>query len=372
MNKKLFFAFYFSCLIIFFGVIILNLIDSGNRSERIMSAEKYTFDNVSAAIYTNTQHLVKPEVSAQACALIDARSGAVLFEKNGSLSLPMASTTKIMTAKVILDNMPLEKTVTVPKEAAFVEGSSIYLQPDEKITVETLLYGLLLESGNDAAHTLAVACSGSIEEFAFLMNKTASEMGLTHTSFANPHGLTSENHYTSASDLAFITAKALKNEKFKEIVSTKKFLAPSLDGKLTRLFLNHNKLLRLYDGAVGVKTGYTKAAGRCLVSAAEREGNMFIAVTLNDGNDWNDHKSMLDFAFENFDTVEIADKDTFAVFSGGVRYTSPESVYITVSKGTNPDISYSVNLQKDRGEVRYFADGIELGKFPVFPQQYKP
>lgn len=368
MNKKLFFAFYFSCIIIFFSVIFINLIDSDNKAKGSVSDEKYTFDNVSAAIYTNTKALDTPEVSAQSCALIDAKSGAVLFEKNGSQQLPMASTTKIMTAKVILDNMPLEKTVTVPKEAAYVEGSSIYLQPEEKITVETLLYGLLLESGNDAAHALAVSCSGSIEEFASLMNKTASEMGLTHTSFANPHGLTADNHYTTANELAFITAEAMKNEKFKEIVSTKKLLAPSLDGKLTRLFLNHNKLLSLYNGAVGVKTGYTKAAGRCLVSAAERDGDLFIAVTLNDGNDWDDHTRMLDFAFENFDTVEIADKNTFAMYYAGVKYSCTDSIFLTVSKGSNPDITYSANIGKDSGEVRYFADGMELGKFAVYPE----
>lgn len=368
MNKKLFFAFYFSCIIIFFSVIFINLLDSDGSTKGSVYGEKYTFDNVSAAIYTSTESLDTPQVSAQSCALIDAKSGAVIFEKNGSAQLPMASTTKIMTAKIILDNMPLEKTVTVPKEAAFVEGSSIYLQPEEKITVETLLYGLLLESGNDAAHALAVSCSGSIEEFAALMNKTAQEIGLTHTSFANPHGLTADNHYTTATELAFITAEAMKNEKFKEIVSTKKLLAPSLDGKFTRLFLNHNKLLRLYDGAVGVKTGYTKAAGRCLVSAAEREGDLFIAVTLNDGNDWNDHKEMLDFAFENFDTVEIAHKDTFAIYCEGFKYLVADSIYLTVSKGTNPLITYSVNIGKDSGEVRYFADGIELGKFMIYPE----
>lgn len=308
-----------------------------------------------------------PGVSAVAAVLIDAKSGAVLFEKDSARRLPMASTTKIMTAKIILEKMELGETVTVPKEATLVEGSSMYLRENEQITVETLLYGLLLESGNDAAHTLAVACSGSVEAFAELMNEEAEKMGLSSTSFANPHGLTAENHFTTAYELAYITSEAMKNEKFREIISTQKMTAPSLDGKVTRYFSNHNKLLRRYDGAFGVKTGYTKAAGRCLVSAAERDGETYIAVTLNDGNDWNDHTSLLDYAFKSFDTIEIAPKNGFSVYKNGVRLSNSDGVYLTVSSGTSPTLSYRAEVDENGGTVSCSADGKEIGKFGVFP-----
>lgn len=327
---------------------------------------KEVLSSTSVPLYGADADSAYIQTSAQSAVLIDAKTGAVLYEKNSSARLPMASTTKIMTAKIVLDKLPLDSVIKVPKEATLVEGSSIYLQENEEITVEILLYGLLLESGNDAAHTLAVACSGSIEDFAVLMNETGKAMGLTDTNFANPHGLTAENHYTSAYELAYITAEAMKNEKFREIVSTKKYLAPSMDGKLTRLFLNHNKMLKFYDGAAGVKTGFTKAAGRCLVSAAQRDGRTFIAVTLNDGNDWNDHICMLDYAFENFDTVEIADEDSFGVYSGGTRLSNDNGVWLTVSKGQNPELSYEVEFESGvKGTVRYFADGKELGKFYI-------
>lgn len=256
-----------------------------------------------------------PQTYAKAACLIDGKSGAVLYEKSSNLHLPMASTTKIMTALVVLERLPLDAVVTVPKEATLVEGSSIYLRENEKITVKELLYGLLLESGNDAAHTLAVAAAGDIPSFAALMNQKAAALGLCDTHFENPHGLSADGHYTTAYELARITAEAMKNEFFRTTVATKKHISPSLDGELTRYFFNHNKLLRLYDGAVGVKTGFTKAAGRCLVSAAEKDGSLFIAVTLDDANDWNDHMAMLSYASAQFDTVEIAAEHAFGVYA---------------------------------------------------------
>lgn len=303
-------------------------------------------------------------VYAESAVLIDGQSGAVLYSKNSAARMNMASTTKIMTAMVILENMNLDTIVTVPKEATLVEGSSIYLRENEKITVGTLLYGLMLESGNDAAHALAVACSGSIEKFADLMNETAKKLGLTSTSFANPHGLSAENHYTTAYELAYITYTAMKNPIFCKIVSTKNMVAPSLDGEFTRYFSNHNKLLRIYDGAVGVKTGYTKAAGRCLVGAAEKDGKKFITVTLNDGNDWNDHANMLDYAFDHYDTICIAPENDFAVYnSEGYRLSNKKGVFLTVPENANPTLSYSLNIENDLATVQYFADGVKMGEF---------
>lgn len=316
-----------------------------------------------------TESFPAPSVSAEAACLIDAHSGAVLFEANSSARLPMASTTKIMTALVVLETLPLDTLVTVPPEAAGIEGSSIYLKAGEQLTVETLLYGLLLESGNDAAHTLAVACAGDIPRFAERMNQKAAELGLVGTHFENPHGLTADGHYTTAYELARITAEAMKNETFCDIVRTKKKLAPSTDGELTRVFYNHNKMLRLYDGAVGVKTGYTKVAGRCLVTASETEGRRFIAVTLNDADDWTDHKSMLDFAAAHFDTVEIAPKG-FGLSFGGRRYAGA-AVYLTVPRGVRPLLRYRYEYDRknDRFTVRYYAEGAgELGRFYLLPE----
>ena len=200
MSKKLYSLYFCACMLVFFGVVItitniLNTKDPVSPSKSIASV--IYPDNI------NTSYV--PQISAKSAVLIDGLSGAVLYEKNSSEKLPMASTTKIMTAKVILDNTDPKTVVSVPKEATLVEGSSIYLHENEKIKIETLLYGLMLESGNDAAHTLAVACSGSIERFAELMNETGKQMGLASSSFSNPHGLSDENHYTTAYELAYIT-----------------------------------------------------------------------------------------------------------------------------------------------------------------------
>ncbi len=231
--------------------------------------------------------------SAQAAILLDATEGRVLFSQNADQRLPMASTTKIMTAIVAIENMPTDYIVTVPKEAVNIEGSSIYLYEGEKITCLDLLYGLMLESGNDAAAAIAIAVGGTMERFVMLMNEKARELGLKNTHFANPHGLSNDDHYTSAADLAKLTDYALGDELFAKIVSTKRYTA--CNG--ARYYVNHNRLLFSYDGMIGVKTGYTIASGRCLVTAARRNGRTLIAVTLNDYYGSTDHVRMLDTGF---------------------------------------------------------------------------
>lgn len=256
----------------------------------------------------NVLHSVKegcPLPSAGASYLCEWKSGAVLHSHNGDVRLPMASTTKIMTAILVAELLPLDRVVTVAKEAAGTEGSSIYLYAGEKITVEALLYALLLESANDAASALAIEAAGSIESFAELMNKKASEMGLVNTRFQNPHGLDHEDHYTTASELAKIAAYALENEIVAKVVSTKSYRTEN------RVMTNHNRLLHSYDGAVGMKTGYTIRTGRCLVSAAARNGMTLIAVTLNCRNDWQAHKNMLDWGFENYQRTLFAKEGQF-------------------------------------------------------------
>lgn len=301
--------------------------------------------------------------SAHAACLIDAKSGAVLYSYNSDKRLPMASTTKIMTALTVLETLDPETEITVPKEACGVEGSSIYLYPQEKITVKNLLYGLMLESGNDAASALAYACCGSEEEFAKLMNGKAHGLGLIDTNFTNPHGLPDENHYTTAYELALIAAKALENDDFRTIASTASYSCKVEGKNASRFFSNHNRLLRTYNGCIGVKTGFTKTAGRCLVSAAERDGKRYVAVTLGDGNDWQDHTSLLDFAFENFGCAEIAPKDGILVYYRGKPYRNRDSVYLTVAKDKNPTLSYKIDFSGGIADAACYADGAEIGNF---------
>lgn len=322
-----------------------------------------------------------PDVSAKSAVLIEAESGRVLYQKNAFVRLPMASTTKIMTAIVAIENGDLGKTVTVAKEAVGVEGSSIYLQPNEKLTLEALVWALLLQSANDAATAIAIEVGGSVEGFAKLMNEKAEELGLTATHFTNPHGLDDEDHYTSAYDLAKIAAYALHNETFKTICSTYKKTIPLRGDEGTRVLVNHNKLLRLYDGAIGVKTGFTKRSGRCLVGAAERDGLTLVSVTLCAPDDWNDHKEMLDFGFSHYERVTLAEKGGFTaplpLTGGTVDYviaanTQKLSVMLNRAHG---EITYRiealhtlyapVNVGDVLGRVVYLCDGEEIASSPL-------
>ncbi len=267
----------------------------------------YGGDVISAdADYNASEAVSVPALSAKSAILVDAESGRVLLEQNGYSRLPMASTTKIMTALTALENMDCGTEITVSDAAVGIEGSSIYLYAGEKLTLEQLLYAILLESANDAAAAVAIAVGGSIEGFAELMNQTADKIGLENSNFENPHGLDSENHYTTAYDLARLTAYALQNETFRKIVSTYRAEIPQGEGG-ARLLINHNKLLKNYEGAIGVKTGFTKKSGRCLVSAAERGGVCLIAVTLSAPNDFDDHAKMLDYGFSRLEHITLAD-----------------------------------------------------------------
>lgn len=235
---------------------------------------------------------------AKGWCLINVNSKEIICGKNEDVKLPMASTTKILTAVVALEKMDINKVITVDKTAVGVEGSSIYLKQNEQISVKDLLYGLMLRSGNDSAVALAVACSGSVENFAKEMNEKAKSIGANNSSFTNPHGLDDENHFTTAKDLALITAYALQNPTFKEIVSTKMHTVAATNVSETRYFKNKNKMLSTFEGAIGVKTGYTKKTGRCLVSAAERDGTTLACVVLSCPDMWNDSARILEFGFK--------------------------------------------------------------------------
>ena len=244
-----------------------------------------------------------PRVSAESAIVIEASGGNVIFEKDADTRRPMASTTKIMTALVALEAGDTSREVTVPSGAVGIEGSSVYLETGDRLSLDDLVWALMLESANDAAAAIAINVAGSVDAFAELMNAKAKEIGLENTHFTNPHGLDNEEHYTTARDLAKLAAHALSNQKFREIVST--YRHNITVGDETRYLLNHNQMLRLYDGAIGVKTGYTKRSGRCLVSAAERNGVTLVAVTLNAPDDWRDHTAMLDFGFTKYESREL-------------------------------------------------------------------
>lgn len=244
-------------------------------------------------------------LSAQSAVLIDAASGRILYEQNAHQQLPMASTTKIMTGLLACESGKLDKSVKASPFASGTEGSSLWLKVGEKLTLEELTYGLMLKSGNDAAVAIAEYLGGNVDAFALMMTQRAKEIGAKNTSFKNPHGLDIEGHYTTAYNLALIAREAMKNEKFTEIVSTKNYTIPMEGEKWDRALKNHNKLLWKYEGCNGIKTGYTKRCGRCLVSSAEKGGERLICVTLNAPDDWNDHMYLLDYGFENFENKKL-------------------------------------------------------------------
>lgn len=238
-------------------------------------------------------------VSARSAVLMDGQTGRILYEKLPDQQSLIASTTKIMTALVVCEQCNVLDRMEIPKEAVGVEGSSMYLQEGEVLTIQELLYGLMLHSGNDAAVALAIYCGGTVEGFAELMNDKARQLGLTNTHFVNPNGLDAPGHYSSARDLAILAAYAMENPIFRQTVSAKTVTIGQ------RTLRNHNKLLWQVEGADGVKTGYTRAAGRILVSSATRDGRRLVAVTIYAPDDWRDHKLLLEQGFSQFTPTVI-------------------------------------------------------------------
>lgn len=298
-------------------------------------------------------------LSAQSAILTDG-NGVPLFEKNATERMGPASTTKLMTALVVTELCSPADTVKIPVEAVGIEGSSIYLHAGEILTVEQLLYALLLASANDAATALAIFCAGNVEAFCEKMNEKADLLGLTDTHFCNPHGLADEAHYTTARDLAIIASEVLRHPLLRQIVSTYKTTIPLCGNEGTRVLVNHNKLLRLYDGAIGCKTGFTKKTGRTLVSAAERDGLLLIAVTLDAPNDWNDHTCLLDYGFANFSSVSLFE-------AGHAIGTLPVCGGTSDSVALIPAKSFSLTLQKGASVSRYTIES--TGHFQYAPIQ---
>ncbi len=292
-------------LFLFLSVILI----SGILAESFPTFRKieYFGKSTECASFIERAENAGLSLSARSAVLIECESGDIIYGKNENERLPMASTTKIMTALVVLESCSLSDVIKIPKEATGIEGSSIYMREGEEFSVEELLYALLLSSANDAATALALHTSGSIDAFAEKMNEKAKELGLTDTHFENPHGLDADSHYTTAKELALIAREASRNAKFREITSTKKKIIRRESKESARLLVNHNKLLSQYEGCFGIKTGFTKRCGRCLVSGAERNGLSLIAVTLSAPDDWRDHKELLDFGFSKYASKSLAD-----------------------------------------------------------------
>jgi len=290
-------------------------------------------------------------ISAQKAILMDAETGRVIYEKDADSRSLIASTTKIMTALVVCEQCNVLDRMRIPKEAVGIEGSSMYLKEGEVLTVQELLYGLMLHSGNDAAVALAIYCGGTVEGFVQLMNDKAYRLGLTGTNFENPNGLDSPGHYSTARDLAVLTAYAMQNPIFAQTVSTKTVRAGE------RSLQNHNKLLWRVDGADGVKTGYTKAAGRILVSSAQRSGRRLICVTINDGNDWADHQLLLEDGFSRYTNktiVRVGDVLGQRAVVGG----DAETVQLVAAE----DFSFALT---DQEQPKILLSGTEFEYAPV-------
>lgn len=283
-----------------------------------------------------------PDISAKSAVVLHA-DGEVLYEKNADERLLIASTTKIMTAIVAIENCALDDTVKVTRESCGIEGSSMYLKEGQKLSVEKLLLGLLLVSGNDAASALAIHTAGSTERFARLMNEKAAQLGMENSHFVNPHGLNAEEHYSTARDMARLMAYCMENESFADMIARKSF---ALDDAV---YLNHNKLLYSLNGCIGGKTGYTIAAGRCLVSCAERDGTRYIVVTLSAPDDWNDHKALYEWAFSKYRDRDMSDKAIFEIpVAGGTEETvrAVPAEKLSVYVGCDEELAITAELPR--------------------------
>ena len=292
------------------------------------------------------ENIINEKVSAKACILIEAQTGAVLFSENADERLPMASTTKIMTALLLLESGDPDTPFRVDKDAVHVEGSSMGLTENDIVTARALCAGMLLPSGNDAANVTAVHLAGNAEDFARLMNLRAAAIGMRDTHFVTPSGLHDDEHYSTARDMSLLAAEALKEPGFREICSSTVIKTSFGDPPYDRWLRNTNRLLTMCEGCIGVKTGFTDEAGRCLVSACERNGITLICVTLNDRDDWNDHIRLYESGFRAVDPVRVGVNGYSEAAAGGISDTValvPENeVYFPCVGGDMPEITQKV------------------------------
>lgn len=313
---------------------------------------------------------------------MDVESGRLLFGKNELERLPMASTTKIMTAILAIESGKLDDLVTVSSNAVRVEPSSIWLVAGEQMSLLHLVYGLMLRSGNDAACAIAEHLAGSVSAFAEQMNAKARELGMQHTNFANPHGLPDPNHYTTAYDLAKLSAYALRNRQFAAIVSTTRFAIHNEETGTSRVWYNKNRMLELYPGADGVKTGWTRAAGHCLVASASRAGQRLVAVVLNSPDDWGETTALLDYGFANYKPLVLVEAGQYMATApvpkghpAFIGILAGESFIWPIRRGEQLQLTYRLQLEPSivaplkKGErVGYLLvsdQGAVIGRIPL-------
>lgn len=322
------------------------------------------------------------KVSAKSAVLINASNGMVIYTKDENEKLPMASTTKIMTALITLEKASQNnKTVTITDEMVRVEGSSMGLRVGYKLTLKDLAIGMLTVSGNDAANSAAIAISGSTDAFAVLMNLRAQELKLTNTHFVTPSGLDSTEHYTTAADMARLGAAAMQNQDFASIVCQKQMNVKFINPEQTFRFSNHNRLLSLYQDCIGIKTGFTKKSGRCLVSAAEKDGIRLVAVTLNAPDDWNDHQRLFNYGFSQLSSYKLDDSKeqiTIPVVGGTtdcvtVIGSKADNFVVPTADAANvqrtielPRFVYApIKINQKLGQIRYSLNGKTLATVPL-------
>jgi len=329
----------------------------------------------------------EPGVSAQSAILISGDDGTVIFEKNAHERLAMASTTKIMTALLTLEEAERagDPVIDITEEMVRVEGSSMGLQAGNRLTLTNLTSGMLLASGNDAANAAALYLGESQEGFAKLMNARAREIGMEETNFVTPSGLDDDEHYSTAYDMALLGREAMMNDEFARIAGSSALQVEFIEPEQRVSYTNHNKLLRIYDGCIGIKTGFTKKAGRTLVSAARREGTTLIAVTLNAPDDWDDHTAMFDYGFETVKTVQMGGEalpETLPVAGSdkqGVTLRMGQRLSMTLpieqaqgveSRVLLPRFLYAPVLAGERvGRVQYLMGGEEIYSVPIIASE---
>lgn len=325
----------------------------------------------------------QPSVSAASAILVETESGRVLFAKNAQEPRAMASTTKIMTALLALEQP--DREITITEEMIRAEGSSMGLRAGDRLSLHELAAGMLSVSGNDAANAAAIAIDGSLSAFAARMNRRAAELGLTQTHFVTPSGLDAEGHETTAADLARLMRFAMENELFASLCGSPQVSVSFEEPEETRTYTNHNKLLTLLEGCIGGKTGYTKRAGRCLVSAAERDGIRLVAVTLSDPDDWNDHMALMEYGFselELYTEPQTAYSGSLPVTGGSAPFVSvrgeegeafpvlqEEAQRVECRVELPPFLYAPVHAGSQIGSLSYWLDGEEKCRMPLYAGQ---
>lgn len=323
------------------------------------------------------------DISAKAAVIIEASTGAVIWGKCEQKKLPMASTTKIMSTILTLESGDLDTEFTVDSEAVRTEGSSMGLREGDIVSKRDLCIGMLLPSGNDAANCAAVKVGGSMEHFAEMMNAKASVLGMTSTHFVTPSGLHDDEHYSTAADMALLASYALKNPDFREICSSKSMKLTFGDPPFDRWLTNTNKLLSRYDGCIGIKTGFTDEAGRCLVSAAEKNGITLICVTLNAPDDWNDHAKLLDYGFSVTESEDMGTKRYSCTAVGGgkdsITIVTAENIIVPRINGKTADVTFKAAVPQrvyapvPKGEtlgvLTVYCGGRAIGEIPLVSEE---